>query len=266
MSRTFFTHALVQAAKRTPLSRGKVRKLTLGLIESIHPDPIQADFRGVPFLFHLDNTTEKKALISDRYDKLELNFLRDSLGSRPATFVDAGANSGLYSIFLASHLSPGSRVVAVEPNPAMCKRIASNAQLLKHRGLARGVSIEVEAVALGACEGELYLDLRGGPGAAFLEHGKTENSFPVQVETLPALCRAKGIKEIQAMKIDVEGYEDRVLLPLLSDAERSLLPRALVFETVHRDAWEQDAIAACVEAGYLTAGRSRSSIMMTLRL
>jgi len=259
------TQVLVSAARRTPLSRGNARKLTLRIIERMHPEPIQCDFRNIPFLFHLDNTTERKALISDAYDWAELDFLKSCLTAQPATFVDIGANSGLYSIFLAAHMLQGSRIIAVEPNPAMCRRIAWNASLLRERGLAKNVTIGIEPAALGAQEGELHLDLSCGLGPAHLTDEKTGNSIAVPVKTLPGLCREKGIGRIDAIKIDVEGHEDRVLMPLLSAGEPHLLPRALVFETVHRSEWREDVIEACIRAGYGGAGKTRSSIMMTLQ-
>jgi FkbM family methyltransferase len=263
ISRDVVTQVLVSTARRTPLSRGSARKLTLRIIERMHPEPIQSGFRNIPFLFHLDNTTERKALISDAYDRAELDFLKGFLCAQAATFLDIGANSGLYSIFLAVHMLQGSRIIAVEPNPAMCRRIALNASLLRERGLAKNVAIGIEPAALGALEGEMYLDLRGGLGPARLRAGKTGGSLAVPVKTLPGLCREKGIERIDAIKIDVEGYEDRVLMPLLSAGEPSLLPRALVFETVHRSEWQDDAIGACIRAGYRAAGKTRSSIMMT---
>jgi FkbM family methyltransferase len=262
-SRDFLTQVLVKAVRRTPLGRGSARKLILQVIERIHPGPIQSAFREVPFLFHFDNTTERKALISDSYDRAELDFLKAFLGAQPATFIDIGANSGLYSIFLAAHMPPESRVIAVEPNPAMCRRIELNASLLRARGLAKNVTISIEAAALGALKGELYLDLSRGLGPAQLTDDKSKNALAVPVKTLPGLCREKGIERIDAIKIDVEGYEDRVLMPLLSAGAPQLLPRALVFETVHRRDWHEDAISAAIRAGYQNAGTTRSSILMT---
>ncbi len=265
MSRTLLAQVLVKAVKRSPLGRGKARKFTLGMIKKIHPQPIQSNFRKVPFLFHLDNTTERKALISDAYDKAELNFLMGFLNKKPTAFIDIGANSGLYSAFLAAQMPVGSRVIAVEPNPSMCRRIALNTALLRRKGLTKGVTIEIAPVALGAAAAELYLDLGSGLGPAHLTGEKSENSFAVPVKTLLDLCREKEIGEIGAAKIDVEGYEDRILLPFLAGADARLLPRALVFETVHSDAWESDAIEACVHAGYRVAGKTRSSILLTHR-
>src|SRR5271166_1392719 len=211
MSRNLVAKSLVQAAKRSPLSRGAARKMMLGLLTRIHPEPILSDFRGVPMLFHLDNTTEKKALLRDSYDAEELDFLAGFLRGTPSIFVDIGANSGLYSMYLAAHMSAGSRVIAVEPNPQMCERIEKNAALLLSRGLAKDVRIEIQCSALGEEPSTLYLDLSPGLGGARLLPQAGPGSVPVPVETLINVCRQRQISSIQALKIDVEGYEDRVL-------------------------------------------------------
>jgi len=265
MNRELLAQTFVTAAKHSPLSRGRGRRTILKVLQKIHPEPLPSTFRGVPFLFHLDNTTERKALVSDSYDRVELDFLIGFLNSSPSTFIDIGANSGLYSLYLASRMPPGSRVYAVEPNPEMCRRVAANAALLREKGLAADVAIELRQLAIGAASGVAYLDLSLGLGPAFLADQKGESTLSVNVMTLIGFCRENSIGSIGAIKIDVEGYEDRVLLPFLSAAPTELLPRALIFETVHRNHWERDAVAACLEAGYAITRKTRSSILMALK-
>jgi FkbM family methyltransferase len=264
MGSDFIAEGIVQAAKCSPLGRGAARKWMLGLLTRLHPEPILGDFRGVPILFHLDNTTEKKALLRDAYDAEELDFLVTHLRGRPGTFVDIGANSGLYSIYIAAQMPRGSRVIAVEPNPQMCGRIKKNAELLRSRGQALDVSIEIQACALGEGPGTLYLDLSEGLGGAHLVSGPAQGCVPVPVETLANLCRQNRVASIQALKIDVEGYEDRVLLPFLKECGPQLLPGAVVMEYVHRNGWITDAAAACLSAGYRVSGKTRSSLLMEL--
>lgn len=151
---------IVNLAKTTLLGRGAARKYTLEILKKITSGPIKGNFRGVPLWFNLDNTTEKKALLSDRYDKSELDFLKSELqGKESAVFVDIGANSGLYTIFLAAHMLPGSRVLAIEPNPAMFERISRNIGLLRKSGFARHVEIFIEESAVGECQGKIFLSL-----------------------------------------------------------------------------------------------------------
>ncbi len=255
---------VVRAAKHSLLGRGSARRWTLSALTRIHPDPVLSSFRGVPLLFHLDNTTEKKALIRDSYDRDELDFLLKRLQGPPCTFIDIGANSGLYTAYLAAHMAAGSRVIAVEPNPEMCERIALNISLLRDSGLGKGVCIEIQASALGEERGYLHLDLQPGLGGARLTPDQGNHKVTVRVETLAQICRDRRVSQIRALKIDVEGYEDRVLLPFIAEAGRELLPRAIVMEHVHREDWARDVASACLAAGYRVEGNTRSSLLMSL--
>ena len=51
------------------------------------------------------------------------------------------------------------------------------------------------------------------------------------------------------MKVDVEGFEEAVMLPFLEQASDNLLPRLIVIED-NRDAWQTDILAAAAARGY----------------
>ena len=46
-----------------------------------------------------------------------------------------------------------------------------------------------------------------------------------------------GVDHVDALKIDVEGFEDRVLTGFFKDAPQSLWPRAVVIEHLSRNEW-----------------------------
>ena len=77
---------------------------------------IQTKFRGVPIILHMDNTTERKALLTG-YDRREMDFLAAHLTDKDAAYIDVGANSGLYVHWLAAQMAPSARAIAIEPNP-----------------------------------------------------------------------------------------------------------------------------------------------------
>ena len=54
------------------------------------------------------------------------------------------------------------------------------------------------------------------------------------------------------MKIDVEGFEDRVIVPLIEAGDRSLWPKRIQIETVHRSLWQDDCLARLKAVGYRT--------------
>ncbi len=58
---------------------------------------------------------------------------------------------------------------------------------------------------------------------------------------------------MDAIKIDVEGFEDKVLLPYLAAVSRDLYPRAVILEA-NIESWQGDLIGALKTAGYQTSG------------
>ena len=62
----------------------------------------------------------------------------------------------------------------------------------------------------------------------------------VPVVPLPDLAERHGIAEIDLLKVDVEGLEDRVILPALSASD--LTVRRIYFEDSHSEHWAEDVV------------------------
>lgn len=71
-----------------------------------------------------------------------------------------------------------------------------------------------------------------------------------------AILRDAGITRIDALKIDVEGVEDEVLMPFLAEASSNLLPRLIIIED-GSSGWKSDVFGRLAERGYVEAGRSK---------
>jgi hypothetical protein len=66
---------------------------------------------------------------------------------------------------------------------------------------------------------------------------------------------------IDALKIDVEGAEDKVLVPFFRDAPSSLWPRLVVIEDSSAE-WSTDLFALLKEKGYAVSSRSKQNVML----
>ena len=249
-------NALIWSGQNTPLGRGKARRLLIAAAKRLATGPIRTAYRGVPIFMHLDNTTERKALFH-AYDRAEMDFLRQYLTDRDAVFVDVGANSGLYTQWLASKMHPDATIIAIEPNLQMCSRIQENIALLPAKPQVR-----IEACAAGESEGTAFLDLSHGVGMASLLGG---SGLEVRVRSLASIVADAGCERISALKIDVEGYEDRVLIPFFRHAPRNLWPHAIVMEFVHSDRWNDDAVNEIRAIGYVEVKRTRANLLMQIR-
>jgi hypothetical protein len=77
-------------------------------------------------LYALGNGCEKNALFTPQmFDVMERGILADAIGRKcdGFSFIDIGANVGLYSLFVASR-APDARILAIEPQPGILDRPA----------------------------------------------------------------------------------------------------------------------------------------------
>jgi FkbM family methyltransferase len=144
---------------------------------------------------------------SGRYfEKQELEFIVGRL--QPGmTFVDVGANVGLFSIPAAKKVKHGN-VYAFEPATWTFERLAKNAHLNNVRNL---VSLRS---AVGDYTGEAILQINA-PGKDGLntigkpthEDSEVVNTERVPITTLDEFLIQNSISHVDVMKIDVEGAE-----------------------------------------------------------
>ena len=176
------------------------------------------------------------------------------------TFVDAGANFGLFTLYGAKAVGPTGGVLAIEPNPKLVDRMRFNVE-------ANGFShVSIASVALGAESGSatLHIPSTEQDRASLLPVRGQDAAEFVPVEPLAALVKAHGLTEISLLKIDIEGYEDRALCPFFEAAPKVLWPkRVLIERNVHL--WERDCIAHMLTLGYRVAWeKGRTDAMLAL--
>ena len=80
---------------------------------------------------------------------------------------------------------------------------------------------------------------------------------------LQRILEQAGVSHVDALKIDIEGYEDRALIPFFKDAPQALWPRAVVIEHLSKNEWLADCIADMFSRGYAESGRTRSNTLLS---
>jgi FkbM family methyltransferase len=249
---------VIALAHRSRLRRGAFRPMLSRLVSLLRAGPVDAGYHGASFRFyHQTSATERGALFNPEYDLEELEFLQ---AHTPAggVFVDVGANVGIYALVLARQVGASGRVIAVEPHPVNHARLAFN---LATAGTSQ---VTLVAAAAGPSDGELMIETNSDNfGACHIVSGEPAgNALRVPSLRLQRILDEALVGHVDAMKIDVEGYEDRVLTGFFGQAPPSLWPRAVVIEHLSRNEWLQDCVADMRARGYAEIGKTRSNTLL----
>jgi FkbM family methyltransferase len=237
--------------------------LRLGVTMRLHyPDgALDVERWGVRMRLHpRDNGCEKNLLFTPRmYEPLELGALeadivRARAQERPFVFIDIGANVGLFSFFVAARAGSGARILAIEPEPGNLERLDFNIRANP------GIPIKVIPTALSDEPGSLAIELdrrdRGGTRTKKIALAETSAGVRrVRSQTLLDVLTNEGIETVDALKIDVEGFEDEVLPPFFRQAPPRMLPRLVIIEDCRLN-WKVDMVAIMQAKGYALIAHS----------
>lgn len=150
-----------------------------------------------------------------------------------------------------------SRVIAIEPNPSALKRLYFNVAI--NECLRNKISI----IPFGVGEkGEFDLHLCGNLGGASLHNNLFKTTGQkIKIQTVPLLdiLSKQDIQKIDGMKIDIEGMEDRALVPFFKRAPSKMLPKYLVLEDDHKHVWKIDLHQMLLGLGYIALKRTDSN-------
>jgi FkbM family methyltransferase len=250
--------AVIGLAHRSRLKRGAFRPWLSRLVNLLRPGPVDVNYQGASFRFyHQASATERGALFNPNYNLEELDFLRANTPIGGA-FVDVGANAGTYAMVLARYVGASGKVIAIEPHPITHARLAFN------NAASRYTQTRLVAAAASDSDGELMIETDGGNlGASHIVTGTAgAGAIKVPALRLQRILDEAGVAAVDALKIDIEGFEDRALVPFFKQAPQTLWPRAVVIEHLSRNEWQQDCIADMVSRGYREAGRTRSNTFL----
>jgi FkbM family methyltransferase len=216
--------------------KGRLARLLLGRSldrEGIRVDVSSSESFVVP---HLRDPIAFHLLIDGVYEPETRDFILRHL-SPGAVFVDVGANIGAFSVPAARKVGSSGRVVAVEASPRVFRFLEQN---IRDNGLAN-----VLLKGCAACDREGPVALYEAPacssgmGALAPQFGVTPT--PVQGRPLDDILEEEGMRQIDVLKVDVEGFETATFL----GARRLLTgphPPLVVFEFVD---WAEARVPDC---------------------
>lgn len=162
------------------------------------------------------------ALAQGKYEEKLEEWLRSTLDST-GTFLDVGANEGYFSMFAATTLK-AARVICVEPNSALWPVILRNVQL------NRSSTCTLAPFAIGDFSGSANFVVQPSTNSGAsslctrpsrLDRFRERRSVPVV--TLDWLIESTGLKEVSAIKVDVEGFEEKVIAGARESLKRGII-------------------------------------------
>ena len=160
------------------------------------------------------------------FDRTEIKFLQKNLHEGDI-FLDVGANIGFYSLIVSRIVGDEGRVLAIEADPFIYHQLVTNIEMNEIKNITainRGVSDKDEVLSLGICT----IGNRGGN--SFLREGNEK--IEVVCSTLLDIILSADILQVKAIKIDIEGFEYRVLKKFFEQAPAEMHPEILLIEHI----------------------------------
>lgn len=199
------------------------------------------------------------------YDRDERDWIADNLNSN-GVFVDVGANIGGYTLWAAKNLSNVGCILAIEADPDTFQVLESNLSINPLKCSVKlenvGVSDTTECITF-------YRNTQRNTGAnSFLQTEDGVPSFVLHAEPLYDVVKRNDLSHIDFMKVDIEGYELKVLTRFFFDCRNDrgrLLPRYVLIELgegPRRDdvEYHNDILQLFAETGYEICRKGKNTL------
>ena len=245
-----YQRILIFIANKTFFKRGFFRIKFTQLIMSLTKGPLDIHFRNCAFrIYGENNLIEYGILLNPKYNQTDIDFLLEDSKSN-SNFVDLGCNIGLYSLPLASS-APNGTVISIDANPLMQSRLSFNAN-------SSGIkNIQIICSAVSDKTGEGSLLIRKNDTAIVSVNEDIKGS--IKIDKLENIIREQGLKSIYGLKIDIEGHEDKALVPFLLNVDEDLLPKRIVIEKKTKNSDYPGCAIAFKKLNYTLVSRSRNN-------
>jgi FkbM family methyltransferase len=249
---------LLRAITKIGVSRGKINRWIGRKWQNLGYTLVDKTVRGINYRLHITkNTTDSKLLSTSKiYDKTEIQQLSHPLSlsneGKDKVFVDVGANTGYYSLTMAK--LGYDRVIAIEPNPLALEILSYNVAI---NTFGKKITIVPKCISENK-QTPFYCS--GGLGdASVIAQSHETQPIMVDSDSLLNILHEAEISHIDAMTIDIEGYEDRALKPFFDNAPSTLHPNTIVIEVCHEKLWQSNILQILEKHNYTLIKTTRAN-------
>jgi len=164
-------------------------------------------FGSLKIKLHIDDWIQQNIYFLGEYEGAELKLLNQHLASN-STFIDIGANFGLYTLSASKKITNSGKIICFEPYPENYQALMNNISI---NNLSK---ITAENKAVGDSQGKLKLYYQpnennlGMVSASYIENSVVHE---VEVISIDEYLKTQPLNKIDLIKIDVEGFEYQVL-------------------------------------------------------
>jgi len=246
MRRALF-NAIAWYVRRTPPhpGRGILARTAYGLDPH---DLVHEMAPGVRMKIRLDRD-EDLAYWTNRYEQHDDVMIFVSLLRVGMTVVDVGANVGMYSMLSARAVGPEGRVLAFEPVPAVHRRLVENL------GISGIGNVSTYQIALSDGDAMVPFHLGRNDSMGSLYRAQTSATIEVTTETMDGFLERQQVTRVDAVKIDAEGAETRIvrgMRRLLARPDRPILFVEHNYEALRAaGSSAEELFATIVDYGYV---------------
>ena len=214
--------------------------------------PYDVEVFGQNFrLYPCTNRGDKNTLTAPQFfDTKERAALAEFFAQNPdAAFIDLGANIGVYSAY--ARQIGFKQIIAIEADPEVYARLNFNLQ-----NAAQTLNIAV-AEEEGVLPFYINEENRGENSLV----NKTGREVTVRARPLLAVVRENLAGKKYALKVDVEGMEQKIFQQLFATAEKSEQPSLVIIEHVH----SPEATALLEANGYVAKLKTKMNSVYVIK-
>ena len=260
---------LMYLGQKTYLGRGQLRKQLIILINyiigygSLKESRFICNVNNVPFNFYNDKLTFIKIYFG-RSNLDEIDFIKKNSPNK-SVFIDIGSNMGFYTQFIAAIIEKKRqiKIISIDALPINNFRLKKNLRLLKKKVPNIFSLVKIKNCAVGDQNTKLNLNFSYGLANAFIT--KNKKDIKVKCRKLINIVNEEKLKYITNLKINIEGYEDKVLISFLRSCKKKLIPKNIILEHSEKKIWKNNLIKFLFKFGYREIFKNKSNIILNYK-